>query len=229
MNDLNANLQNVNSRIARACRKAGRAVKNVRLLAVSKRQAADKIRLLHAAGQKDFGENYVQEAREKQEQLGELGITWHFIGPLQSNKTREVAEHFDWVQSVDREKLLLRLSGQRPEHLPALNVCLQVNIDREPQKSGVLPEDLPQLAQAASRLPGLRLRGLMAIPKLTHSATEAMQSFENMHSLFTRLRSDGLALDILSMGMSSDLEQAIFAGSTMVRIGTDLFGPRDGV
>lgn len=229
MNDLNANLQNVNARIARACRKAGRAVENVRLLAVSKGQAADKIRLLHTAGQKDFGENYVQEAREKQEQLGELDITWHFIGPLQSNKTREVAEHFHWVQSVDREKLLLRLSGQRPEKLPALNVCLQVNIDREPQKSGVLPEDLPQLARAASRLPGLRLRGLMAIPKLTHSAAEAMQSFENVHSLFARLQDDGLALDILSMGMSSDLEQAIFAGSTMVRIGTDLFGPRDGV
>jgi pyridoxal phosphate enzyme (YggS family) len=226
MNNLNANLEKINARITKACKAAGRSPAEVSLLAVSKGQTAAGIRQLHDAGQVAFGENYVQEALAKQEELQDLAIEWHFIGPIQSNKTSDLAEHFQWVQSVDRAKILQRLSAQRPEDLPALNVCLQVNIDREEQKAGALPEHIPELARLAGSLPRLQLRGLMAIPKYTSEASDALPGFLRMQRLFFQLREDGLAVDTLSIGMSGDFEQAIQAGSTMVRIGTSLFGPR---
>jgi pyridoxal phosphate enzyme (YggS family) len=170
----------------------------------------------------------VQEALAKQARLRDLDLEWHFIGPLQSNKTREVAAHFDWVQSADRQKILRRLSEQRPGALPPLNVCIQVNIDREPQKAGVLPEAAGELAGTIIELPGLRLRGLMTIPRMGDEENDPGDSYRRMHELFRSLQAAGLAMDTLSMGMSADLEQAIFHGSTMVRIGTDLLGPRLG-
>lgn len=196
------------------------------LLAVSKRHTAERIRALHALGQRSFGENYVQEARAKQAALQGLDIEWHFIGPLQSNKTREAAEHFDWVQSADREKILRRLSAQRPPALPDLNICIQVNIDREPQKAGVLPEGAADLARAARDLPRLNLRGLMAIPRMATDSHDPDDSYRRMRELFGDLLGAGFVVDTLSMGMSADLESAILHGSTMVRIGTDLLGPR---
>ncbi len=226
MNDLKTKLHTVRARIDLATRNAGRPPDSVALLAVSKRHSTDRIRSLYAAGQRHFGENYVQEALQKQQQLVDLDITWHFIGPLQSNKTREVAEHFSWVQSVDREKLLQRLSDQRPESLPPLNICLQVNIDLEPQKAGARPEEITELARLANTLRGLKLRGLMAIPSIASVEQPNSSSLAKMRQLFEELRADGLDLDTLSMGMSADLESAIQAGSSMVRIGTDLFGLR---
>jgi pyridoxal phosphate enzyme (YggS family) len=226
MNDLSANLEKINARIAAACRAAGRDPAEVALLAVSKAQPAAAVRRLHAAGQLSFGENYVREALAKQSQLQDLDIEWHFIGPIQSNKTSGIAAAFHWVQSVDRAKVLQRLSAQRPGSLPALNVCLQVNIDREQQKAGALPEEVPGLAQLALGLPRLRLRGLMAIPRLADEASGMLPSFIAMQRLFGRLRAAGMDLDTLSIGMSGDFEQAIRAGSTMVRIGTGLFGGR---
>jgi pyridoxal phosphate enzyme (YggS family) len=226
MNNLKENLDNVRARVAAACESAGRAGGNVRLLAVSKKHPAERIRELFGLGQRAFGENYVQEALAKQARLNDLDIEWHFIGPLQSNKTREVAAHFDWVQSADRPKILRRLSEQRPAGLPALNVCIQVNIDREPQKAGVLPESTAELARLALGLPGLRLRGLMTIPRMGDGEYDPSDSYRRMSGLFRELRDAGLDLDTLSMGMSADLEQAILHGSTMVRVGTDLLGPR---
>lgn len=228
MNDLGAKLEAVHARIAAACRSCGRDPSEVRLLAVSKGQPVARIRAVRAAGQVAFGENYVQEALAKQDEIADAAIEWHFIGPLQSNKTADVARAFSWVQSVDREKLLRRLSKQRPEGLSALKVCLQVNIDREPQKAGALPEDVLALAGLAAGLPGLELRGLMAIPMPASERHDPVPSFEAVADLYRRLRDDGLALDTLSLGMSGDLEAAIRAGSTMVRVGTDLFGPRAG-
>lgn len=225
MNDLKTKLHSVRSRINLALENSGRLNGSVALLAVSKRHPADRIRGLYAAGQRQFGENYVQEALQKQQQLHDLDIIWHFIGPLQSNKTREIAEHFCWVQSVDREKLLRRLSDQRPESLPPLNICLQVNIDLEAQKAGCKPEEVADLAQLANTLPRLQLRGLMAIPGI-QAANPTGNSFDRMNRLFGQLRANGMELDTLSMGMSADLESAIKAGSTMVRIGTDLLGKR---
>lgn len=227
MNNLNIKLENINARIALACAAAGRRPDEISIVAVSKGQSADRIRQLHAAGQVAFGENYLQAALDKQAQLLDLDLEWHFIGPVQSNKTRELAGQFHWVQSVDRAKILQRLSRQRPEGLPELNICLQVNIDREEQKSGALPEEIPQLARLALSLPRLKLRGLMAIPKMACGGSDATPGFLRMHRLYCQLREDGLALDTLSMGMSADFEQAIQAGSTMVRIGSDLFGPRN--
>ena len=225
MNDLKTKLHKVRSRIDLALETSGRQKDSVALLAVSKLHSADRIRQLYDAGQRQFGENYVQEALQKQQQLADLDITWHFIGPLQSNKTREVAEHFSWVQSADREKLLRRLSDQRPASLPPLNILLQVNIDLEEQKAGCKPEELASMARLANSLPRLKLRGLMAIPSM-HSSDLTESSFDKMRQLFEQLRADGLELDTLSMGMSADLESAIKSGSTMVRIGTDLLGPR---
>jgi len=225
MNDLKTNLHKVRARIDLALESSGRRTETVDLLAVSKLHPSDRIRDLYGAGQRQFGENYVQEALQKQQQLLDLDIIWHFIGPLQSNKTREVAEHFCWVQSVDREKLLRRLSSQRPESLPPLNILLQVNIDLEPQKAGCRPEEVEGLAQLTNTLPGLKLRGLMAIPSV-QASDAATNSFVKMRQLFEKLRAEGLELDTLSMGMSADLESAIKAGSTMVRIGTDLLGER---
>jgi len=226
MNDLNANLDNMNARIIRACLKSGRSPDDISILAVSKQHSAEKIRLLYNAGQVAFGENYLQEAVEKQKLLADLDIEWHFIGPLQSNKTGEIARNFQWVQSADREKILRRLSRQRPDNEPELNICLQVNIDRETQKSGALPEDVPDLAGLVSSLPRLKLRGLMAIPRVIEPGSDPLESFRRVQQLYLQLRNTGQALDTLSLGMSADFEQAICAGSTMIRVGTDLFGPR---
>ena len=227
MKNLRENLDNVSARLRRACKAAGRSPAEVRILAVSKRHPAASIRALHALGQVAFGESLLQEAIAKQSELQDLQLEWHFIGTIQSNKTREIASHFDWAQSVDREKLLRRLSEQRPAGRPPLNICLQVNIDREQQKSGAAPEEMPELAQLAATLPGIRLRGLMAIPRVdSPSRGAARESFERMKALFDDCRAQGHEFDTLSMGMSADLEPAILAGSTMVRIGTDLFGKR---
>jgi len=226
MNSLKVNLQNVRSRLESACLKAGRKPSEVTVLAVSKQHPAVRISELYELGQREFGENYVQEALSKQAALAGLNIVWHFIGPLQSNKTREVAQNFQWVQSADRNKILKRLSDQRPEALPELNICIQVNIDREEQKSGVLPEKLAELAQYACELKNLRLRGLMAIPQPATPDHSPSASYRQMHELFQGLITSGMELDTLSMGMSADLEQAIIHGSTMIRIGTDLLGNR---
>ena len=218
----------VQNRIASACRAAGRAPGSVQLLAVGKQHPAEAIRQLHALGQRAFGENRVDEALSKQAALADLDIEWHFIGAVQSNKTRDLAGHFDWVQSVDREKILRRLSEQRPAELGELNICLQLNIDDEPQKAGLPPADLEAMAELAEQLPGLRLRGLMCIPEAGASEAHTRASFARMRGLFTQLRAQGHPLDTLSMGMSGDLELAVAEGSTMLRVGTDLFGPRPG-
>ena len=226
MNDLSVKLENINARIARACKASHRKPGEIRLLAVSKGQSAAAIRHLHGLGHAAFGENYLQEALPKQESLRDLDIDWHFIGAIQSNKTSEIARNFQWVHSVDRERILRRLSAARAAGDPLLNICLQVNIDGEAGKSGASPASVAALAQLATTLPGIRLRGLMAIPQPASGRGNPAASFAAMRRLFEALRADGLALDTLSMGMSADLEQAIEAGSTMVRIGTDLFGPR---
>lgn len=219
-------LASVRARIAQACRKTGRDPAEVTLLAVSKLHPASAVEALYACGQRSFGENRLQEALPKLDQLRDLEIDWHFIGPVQSNKTRDVAARFDWVQSVDREKILRRLATQRPAGLPPLNVCLQVNIDHEPQKAGLEPAELEEMTRLAEGLERIRLRGLMCIPRLTTDRDATRRSFAATRSLFQRLRASGHALDTLSMGMSADLELAIEAGSTMVRVGTDLFGKR---
>jgi pyridoxal phosphate enzyme (YggS family) len=228
MNDLKDNLNRVRSRIDCACKKAGRRSSEITIIAVSKKHPAEGIRQLHGLGMNAFGENYMQEALEKQAQLADLNLEWHFIGPVQSNKTQKLARNFDWVQSADREKILRRLSAQRPDSLPKLNICIQVNIDREEQKSGVLPEHLEELAHIALGLPNLSLRGLMSIPQPASPHHDPAISYGNMAELFHSLVSSGISIDTLSMGMSADLEQAIMQGSTMLRIGTDLFGARPG-
>jgi pyridoxal phosphate enzyme (YggS family) len=228
MNDLKDKVDSVRRRVESACSRVLRNASEITILAASKRHPASRIRALYACGQRVFGENLIGEALDKQLELEGLDVEWHFIGPLQSRKTREVARHFHWVQSVDREKTLLRLSGQRPESLPKLNVCIQVNIDQEVQKSGVMPEDLPELARLAGTLDNIHLRGLMAIPKPLTADHDPTDSFRCMRNLFENLKASGFQLDTLSMGMSADLELAIGQGSTMVRIGTDLLGPRQG-
>lgn len=213
-------------RIARAAEAAGRDAAEVRLLAVSKTWPADSVREAAAAGQRAFGENYVQEGAEKVDALAALGLEWHFIGPLQSNKTRLVANRFAWVHSIDRLKIAERLSAQRDAHLPPLEVCIQVNVSGETSKSGVAPAELPALAHAVAGLPRLRLRGLMAIPEPTSDVAVQRARFAALRELRDRLNAGGLALDTLSMGMSDDLEAAIAEGSTMVRVGTAIFGSR---
>ncbi len=213
-------------RIARAAEAAGRNAAEVRLLAVSKTWPADSVREAAAAGQRAFGENYVQEGAEKVDALAALGLEWHFIGPLQSNKTRLVANRFAWVHSIDRLKIAERLSAQRDVHLPPLEVCIQVNVSGETSKSGVAPAELPALAHAVAGLPRLRLRGLMAIPEPTSDVAVQRARFAALRELRDRLNAGGLALDTLSMGMSDDLEAAIAEGSTMVRVGTAIFGSR---
>lgn len=226
MKDLKAKVHNVRSRIEWACEKAGRKPSEITVLAVSKGHPAVRIRQMHKFGLSAFGENYMREAVEKQAQLADLDLKWHFIGPVQSNKTRVLAQYFDWVQSADREKVLRRLSLQRSEALPKLNICIQVNIDREEQKAGVLPENLEDLVHFALDLPNLRLRGLMVIPRQASAHHDPARSYRKMDDLFRSLVSSGISLDTLSMGMSADLEHAIMQGSTMLRIGTDLFGIR---
>jgi hypothetical protein len=222
-------LQQVRLRIERACAAAGRSAESVTLLAVSKSFPAEALREAHAAGMHRFGENYVQEALAKIDRLADLRgcIEWHFIGPLQSNKTRLVAEQFDWVHGVDRLKLAERLSAQRPPQLGALQVCLQVNISGEASKSGLVPDELPAVARAVARLPGLRLRGLMAIPGPAADFEAQCAPHRALRALWLALQRDGLALDTLSMGMSSDFEAAIAEGATLVRVGTAIFGARE--
>ncbi|WJN47876.1 YggS family pyridoxal phosphate-dependent enzyme [Pseudomonas asiatica] len=224
MSTLADNLSAISARIASAAQAAGRDPASVQLLAVSKTKPASAIREIHAAGVCDFGENYLQEALTKQQALGDLPLIWHFIGPIQSNKTKAIAEHFDWVHSVDRLKIAQRLSEQRPAGLAPLNICLQVNVSGEDSKSGCAPADLPALAKAVAALPNLHLRGLMAIPEPTDDRAAQEAAFATLRQLQEGL---GLGLDTLSMGMSHDLEAAIAQGATWVRIGTALFGARD--
>jgi hypothetical protein len=219
-------LRAVQGRIRSAARAAGRAVDDVRLLAVSKTFAAAAVRELAACGQREFGENYLQEALAKQAELADLPLVWHFIGPIQSNKTRALAENFAWVHSVDRLKIAERLSAQRPVGLPPLQVCIEVNVSGEASKSGVDPAGLPALAEAMRKLPGLTLRGLMAIPAPSADAAEQRAAFQRVRAAFADLAARGHALDTLSMGMSGDLEAAILEGATIVRVGTALFGER---
>ncbi|WP_432217963.1 YggS family pyridoxal phosphate-dependent enzyme [Pseudomonas kribbensis] len=224
MSTIADNILQVSSRIKAAVKAAGRDENSVQLLAVSKTKPAEALREAYAAGLRDFGENYLQEALGKQLELADLPLIWHFIGPIQSNKTRSIAEHFAWVHSVDRLKIAQRLSEQRPADLPPLNICIQVNVSGEASKSGCTPQDLPALAQAISALPRLKLRGLMAIPEPTDNRAEQDAAFAAVQKLQAGL---DLPLDTLSMGMSHDLESAIAQGATWVRIGTALFGARD--
>lgn len=219
-------LQQLRSRIVAAAGAAGRDPAEIRLIAASKTFDAAAVREAHAVGQVDFGENYAQEALDKMDELGDLPLVWHFIGPIQSNKTRAIAERFDWVHSVDRLKIAERLSAQRPQSLPPLDICLEVNISGEASKGGVPAEDLPVLAQAVSHLPRLRLRGLMAIPAPSSDPLEQRAAFAAVRRLYEALRASGYSLDTLSMGMSGDLEAAIAEGATMVRVGTAIFGER---
>lgn len=224
MSTIAENSATVLERIAAASRTAGRDPATVGLLAVSKTKPAAALREAAAAGLRDFGENYLQEALDKQRELADLPLVWHFIGPIQSNKTRAIAGHFDWVHSVDRLKIAQRLAEQRPAERGPLNICLQVNVSGEASKSGCHPDDLPALAAAVSQLPNLRLRGLMAIPEPTDDPAEQRAAFARLRTLSEALN---LGLDTLSMGMSQDLEAAIAEGATWVRIGTALFGARD--
>jgi pyridoxal phosphate enzyme (YggS family) len=220
------NLQSVRLRIARACAQVQRDVNEVTLLAVSKTFGPEAVRAAFDAGQRAFGENYIQEAVEKIAALGELPLEWHCIGPIQSNKTRLVAAHFAWAQSVDRLKIAQRLSEQRPEGQPPLNVCIQVNIDGGPSKSGVAPGEALALAREIAQLPRLKLRGLMTIPEPAPDFDAQKAVHLKARRLFDELRAAGLALDTLSMGMTADIEAAVAAGSTMVRVGTAIFGGR---
>ena len=226
--DISARLAQVHSRIAAACTQGGRAADSVHLLAVSKTQPADAVRAAFAAGHRAFGENYVQEALDKIAALGELRaqLQWHLIGPLQSNKTRPVAEAFDWVHSVDRLKIAQRLAEQRPPGLPPLQLCLQVNVSGEASKSGLAPAEVPEVARAVAALPRVRLRGLMSIPAPAQGFEAQRAPHRALRELLTALNAQGLALDTLSMGMSDDLEAAVAEGATMVRVGTAVFGAR---
>jgi hypothetical protein len=227
--NLQANLQALHERITKAARGAGRDASSVRLLAVSKTFPATVIAEAARAGQRAFGENYVQEAVDKIDVLAGSAyqpLEWHFIGPIQSNKTRTIAERFDWVQSVDRLKVAERLADQRPANLPPLNVLLQINVSGEATKGGVAPDELGELAAAVARLPRLRLRGVMAIPAPEADVKRQRQAFAMTNALFRQLREQGLNVDVLSIGMSDDLEAAIAEGSTMVRVGTAIFGAR---
>jgi PLP dependent protein len=230
MSSIAANLQQVRQRITRSCHDAGRPAQSVTLLAVSKTFGATSIREAFAAGQRDFGENYVQEALTKMDALAELRaeLRWHFIGPLQSNKTRGVAERFDWVHSVDRLKIAQRLAEQRPAALPPLQLCLQVNISGEASKSGLGPDEVFAVAQAVAALPAarVRLRGLMAIPEPAEDLAAQRAPHRALREMLAALNERGLALDTLSMGMSADLEAAVTEGATIVRIGTAIFGAR---
>lgn len=224
-------LQAVRAAIASAAAAAGRDPAAIALLAVSKTFGADAVLEAVRAGQTAFGENYLQEALEKMAAvhaaLPEQRLEWHFIGPLQSNKTRAIAAHFDWVHALEREKIAQRLSAQRPPQLPPLNVCLQVNLDGEATKSGVAPEQALALAQAVVRLPHLRLRGLMAIPRPTPEFEAQRAAFRRLRQLLDQLRAEGLPLDTLSMGMSADLAAAVMEGATIVRVGSAIFGVRE--
>jgi pyridoxal phosphate enzyme (YggS family) len=225
---LENNITKLRQRIRLSAKKYDRSESEILLLAVSKTRLADDIRAAYRCGISDFGESYLQEALVKIEALADLPLTWHFIGPIQSNKTRPIAEHFAWVHSVDRLKIASRLNDQRPEGLPPIQVCIQANISGEASKSGAAEQELRPLAEAIAGMPRLTLRGLMAIPAATGDEACQREAFARLRRLFQDLHKDFPLLDTLSMGMSGDLEAAIAEGSTIVRIGTDLFGPRDG-
>lgn len=231
MSTIEQNLQAVRDSIAQAAADAQRAPADVTLLAVSKTFGAHAVLAAMRAGQAAFGENYLQEALDKiafvKEAAPQQAPAWHFIGPIQSNKTRPIAEHFDWVHTVEREKIAARLSEQRPAGLPDLNICLQVNISGEASKSGVTPAELPALARAVAQLPRLRLRGLMAIPEPETDITLQRLAFAQLRVLYEQLNAEGLALDTLSMGMSADLRAAVLEGATIVRVGSAIFGSRN--
>lgn len=226
MTSISERLQAVLTRLRQAENTAGRASGSVSLVAVSKTQPASAILEAYAAGQRAFGENYLQEALEKKAELTSLPLEWHFIGPIQSNKTRPIAEHFSWVHGVDRLKIAQRLSDARPDAMPPLNICIEVNVSGEESKGGAAPGEVRDLARAIAQMPKLALRGLMAIPAPTDDIALQHQQFRMLRELFESLRQEGLPLDTLSMGMSDDFPVAIAEGATIVRIGTAIFGPR---
>ncbi|MFT6276011.1 MAG: pyridoxal phosphate enzyme (YggS family) [Halioglobus sp.] len=221
------NVTKLTNRVRLAAQKSQRSPQDISIVAASKTRSAEIIEQAFDAGLTNFGENYLQEALEKIEQLRALKIVWHFIGPIQSNKTRSIAENFDWVHSVDRAKVARRLSAQRPDNLPPLQLCLQVNISQEPSKSGVLVQELPELMQEISELRNIQLRGLMAIPAATADTHQQLLAFGQMRELLESVQAMSSTMDTLSMGMSGDLEVAIAQGSTLIRVGSDIFGPRD--
>lgn len=230
MSSILDNLQVVHAQINAAARSISRDPQTVTLLAVSKTFGAEAVIEAAQAGQRAFGENYLQEALDKMAQVRraspDLLLEWHFIGPIQSNKTRQIAENFDWVHSIEREKIAHRLAEQRPSHLPPINVCLQVNVSGEASKSGVAPDQLISLAQAVAAMPCLRLRGLMAIPEQSATFEQQRMPFRQLHQLYDALRVQGITLDTLSMGMSADMDAAIAEGASIVRVGTAIFGKR---
>lgn len=228
MSTLEQRYQSVNAHICSACEQAQRSNDEVRLLAVSKTKPAHMIETLYNLGQRSFGENYLQDAVEKITRLSHLdGLEWHFIGPIQSNKTRTIAENFHWVETLEREKIARRLNDQRPAALPPLNVLIQVNISREEQKSGVAPEQIENIAKLIEQLPRLSLRGLMCIPEATSSEEKLIAQFDEMQQVLKQLTNNHPQCTVLSMGMSNDLELAILHGSSQVRVGSDIFGSRD--
>jgi pyridoxal phosphate enzyme (YggS family) len=226
MTTIATRLQTVKTHIAEAARNAGRRPEDILLLAASKTNPPEKVREAWEAGQTIFGENYLQEGLIKIRALADLPIEWHFIGPIQSNKTKPIAENFAWAHSVDREKIAVRLSNARPESLPPLQVCVQVNVSGEVTKSGIAPEQAAELAAFVDQLPRLKLRGLMAVPELTSATALQREQFQIMRKIFEQLKKDGFDIDTLSMGMSEDMDIAIAEGATIVRIGTAIFGPR---
>lgn len=227
MQKIDENLTKVTARVQHAAQQAGRNPNEIQLVAVSKTHPAEAVAQAWRHGQRYFGESYLQEALAKQSQLGPLeGLEWHFIGPIQSNKTRAVAQHFAWAHCVDRERIARRLSAQRPPELPDLQVCIQINIDQEASKAGVSLDELPDLAHQVAALPRLQLRGLMAIPAPSQGEAQQRASFARVREALEALQAQGLALDTLSMGMSGDLEAAVAEGATLIRVGTDIFGPR---
>lgn len=226
MQNIARNLASLRAEIESAARRHGRDPAAVTLVAVSKMQDVAAIRAAAACGQADFGENYLQEALQKMALTGDLPLTWHFIGPVQANKTRQIAGHFHWVHGVDREKIARRLAEARGTRGPPLNVCLQVNISGESTKAGVAPQDVAELAARIAPMPGLRLRGLMALPAPTTDFTAQRAAFARVRALYTDLRARGIDLDTLSMGTTTDLEAAVAEGATLVRVGTAIFGPR---
>lgn len=220
-------LHQVRDRVKKAASSAGRDADEITIVAVSKRQPVTAIEAAYSAGQRDFGENFVQEAVQKIESLGHPDIRWHFIGSIQSNKTRDIARHFDWVHTVDRLKIAKRLDEQRPHYAAPLNVCIQVNLAEEPQKSGIGAAEIDDLVEAVSHMPKLRLRGLMTMPPAAAAEDTLEALFLELGHIKRSLVGQGYDIDTLSMGMSADLETAVRCGSTMVRVGTDIFGPRD--
>ena len=226
MQNIEKNLNHIHAQIEKAAAACGRDPDSIMLLAVSKKKPASDIRAAYAFGQKHFGENYLQEAEEKMRELADLDICWHFIGAIQSNKTRSIARDFDWAHCVDRLKIARRLSEQRPADMPPLNVCIQVNVDHEASKAGIEIGEIDELARAIHQLPGIRLRGLMTIPAPRPGFDEQRLAFARLARAQAALRQQGIDCDTLSMGMTHDMEAAIAEGSTLVRIGTAIFGER---